>query len=74
MPNSIHPTDIEIDDSLDVEEVSKNDFAFIIGPDGELKTLMIPETFDMIIPDEVKMILEFYGIDDIENLANRTLH
>jgi hypothetical protein len=74
MPNSIHPTDIEIDDSSDVEEVSKNDFAFIIGPDGELKTLMIPETFDIIIPDEVKMILEFYGIDDIENLANRTLH
>lgn len=56
------------------EEYSQDDFGFIIGPDGELKSVMYPEHLMEDPPEEIKMILQIFGIDDINTLEDRTLH
>lgn len=62
----------EFDDSED--DFSADDFGFIIGPDGELKSIMYPEHLMEDPPEEIKLILQIFGIEDIETLENRTLH
>lgn len=56
------------------EEYSQDDFGFIIGPDGELKSIMYPEHLMEDPPEEIKLILQIFGIDDINTLEDRTLH
>jgi hypothetical protein len=51
-----------------------DDFGFVLGPDGELKSFMIPEHLMEDPPEEVLMILSIFGIDNIHELENRTLH
>lgn len=62
----------EFDDSED--DFSADDFGFIIGPDGELKSIMYPEHLMEDPPEEIKLILQIFGIEDIETIENRTLH
>jgi hypothetical protein len=55
------------------DEDSEN-FTFILGPDGELKHMLIPQDALDDLPLEVQAILELLGIDDITKITNRTLH
>ena len=52
----------------------ENDYGFIIGPDGELKSLMIPEDLMSDPPKEVLKILKIFKIVNIHQLEPRTLH
>jgi hypothetical protein len=63
-----------IEEFEETEEFGRDDFGFILGPDGELKSVMIPEDHMGELPEEVTMILSMYGIDDINKLNNRLLH
>ena len=75
MPNDNVIATVEIEDyDEEVAEYGKDDFGFILGPDGELKSFMIPEHLMEDPPEEVKMIFELFGIDDIHELNRRTLH
>lgn len=62
----------EYDDTED--EFSIEDFGFVIGPDGELKSVVYPEHLMDDPPEEILAILEIFGIDNIHMLENRTLH
>ena len=62
---------VEIEDN---EDLSPTDFGFIISSDGSLKSLMIPEDLMEDPPDEVQVILEMFGIENVHQLENRTLH
>lgn len=73
MPNNTSLEIQQIDESND-DEFTQDDFGFIIGPDGELKSIMYPEHLMEDPPEEVKMILQYFGIDDINTLENRVLH
>lgn len=73
MPNNIPANAVEIEE-YEEEEIDADDFGFIIGPDGELKSLMYPENLMEDPPEEIKMILRIFGIDDINDIDNRTLH
>ena len=42
------------------DEFTKDDFGFIIGPDGELKSIMYPEHLMEDPPEEIKMILQIF--------------
>jgi hypothetical protein len=55
-------------------EVSDDDFEFIIGPDGNLKSLSLPKHYMSDPPEEVSLILKLYGITDINEMIVRTLH
>jgi hypothetical protein len=67
-------TDFIVDELEVDDESSADDFGFIIGPDGELKSMMIPEHLMDDPPEEVILILKMFGIDDINTLDNRILH
>lgn len=77
MSNALN-NNISIDEIEEIEdtdnEFAPDDFGFIIGPDGELKSVMYPEKLMKDPPEEIKMILEIFGIDNIEMLENRILH
>jgi hypothetical protein len=74
MPNNASAVSIEIEEFEETEDFGKDDFGFILGPNGELKTFMIPEHLMTEPPEEVKMILSIFGIDDINDLENKLLH
>lgn len=59
---------------LDEDEFGPDDYGFIIGPDGTLKSIVYPEDLMESPPEEVQLILRLYGIDDYETLEGRTLH
>ncbi len=71
---TIPNTDFIIEEIEEEDETSADDFGFIIGSDGELKSMMIPEHFMSDPPEEVMLILKIFGIDDINSLGDRTLH
>lgn len=68
------PSDFIAEELETEDEYSIDDFGFVIGPDGILKSMVIPEHLMDDPPEEVKMILEIFGIDDIHQLEGRTLH
>lgn len=65
---------VSIEEYDEDDDNGPDDFSFVIGPDGSLKSFMVPEHLMEDPPDEVKMILSMFGIDDINEIENRTLH
>ena len=64
-------------DEIELDEIGKEDYGFIIGPDGELKHLFTPDEFLLDPPPVVKKILKLLGIKDINSLdfdGNDTVH
>lgn len=52
-----------------------DDYVFVLGPDGRLKTAMIPDTAAFESPENVSKILNIFGMIDINNMSgNETLH
>jgi len=71
MSNNIETTDVEI---VEVDGYSDNEFSFILDEDGDLKYFMMPENLMDDVPKKVKTILKLFGITDINELSNHTLH
>jgi hypothetical protein len=64
-------------EEIELDEIGKEDYGFIIGPDGELKHLFTPDEFLLDPPPVVKKILKLLGIADINSLdfdGNDTVH
>jgi hypothetical protein len=64
-------------EEIELDEIGKEDYGFIIGPDGELKHLFTPDEFLLDPPPVVKKILKLLGITDINSLdfdGNDTVH
>lgn len=54
--------------------LTEGDFVFIIDDQGLLKTVLVPEEFDVdsgILPANLKKIFKIFGI---KQLTNQTLH
>ena len=69
MPNK----DFDLD-GVEEANLDATDFGFIISADGELKSLMYPESLEGDPPEEIIMILEILGIDLTAPKGTRTLH
>jgi hypothetical protein len=67
-------TDYIVEEEIVEDEYDADDFGFVIGSDGQLKSLMIPEHLMDSPPEEVQAILEIFGIENIHQLEGRTLH
>lgn len=61
-------------EEAEYDEYSRDDFGFVIGPDGELKSIMYPEHLMDDPPEEIKLILQIFGIDNIDTIEDRILH
>jgi len=73
MSNNLATVEIE-EYQEDEDEMHHDDFGFIIGPDGSLKSVMYPEHLMDDPPQEIQAILSVFGIDSFNELGNRTLH
>jgi len=71
MSNNLATIEIE---EYQEEDYSQDDFGFIIGPDGSLKSIMYPEHLMEDPPQEIQAILSVFGINSFEELGNKTLH
>ena len=57
-----------------VDHLNEGDFIFIINEQGSLKTVLVPEDFDIDsgpLPANVKKVFKIFGIN---KLTNQTLH
>lgn len=63
-----------VEEEIVEDEHTADDFSFIIGPDGELKSMMIPTHLMDDPPETVQLILELFGIENVHQLEGRTLH
>lgn len=64
----------ELEQEFDEGEFTQDDYGFVIGPDGTLKSIAYPENLMEDPPLEVERILKIFGIESLENLTPRTLH
>jgi hypothetical protein len=56
------------------QDIGDEDYGFILGPDGELKSVFLPDVLPFKQPKNVAKILKMFGILDPEQLNNDTLH
>jgi hypothetical protein len=73
MPNK-NEIPVENFDEADDDDFDPSDFGFIISADGELKSMMYPDELLEDPPEEIQLILKLFGISDINELSNRTIH
>ena len=64
--------DEEIEDYDD--EFGPADYGFIIGPDGELKSMSIPENLMEDPPKSIRKIMKIFGIKDLHEITITTIH
>lgn len=65
--------ELSVDDVYDTE-ITDEDYGFIIGPDGELKSVFLPENMPFKTPKNIAKILKMFGITDPALLEEVTLH
>jgi hypothetical protein len=64
----------EPEQEFDEGEFTTDDYGFVIGPDGSLKSIAYPEDLMEDPPEEVTRILKIFGITGLADLVPRTLH
>lgn len=55
-------------------KLSEGDFVFIIDEQGSLKSVLVPEEFDVdvgLLPPNIKRVFKIFGI---KQLTNQTIH
>jgi hypothetical protein len=68
------PTPVVEVDEVEDSDYEADDFGFIIGADGHLKSVMFPENLMEDPPLEILLILKIFGINDIGDVEEKTLH
>jgi hypothetical protein len=66
--------ELAFEDGLYDTEISDEDYGFILGPDGELKSVFLPDNMPFKQPKNVAKILRMFKIMDGDQLDNSTLH
>ena len=66
--------ELAFEDGLHEDDIGDDDYGFIFGPDGELKSVFLPETMPFDTPEKIAKIFEIFGITDPERIENSTLH
>jgi hypothetical protein len=70
-PSNSEIEDIEEADFLD--NIGDEDFVLILDSNGDLKTMLLPESLTENIPANLVQILKVLGIDN-QSLQSRTIH
>ena len=75
MSKSTQEQDLDLGDIFDTD-IDDDDYGFIVGPDGELKSVFLPENIPFKTPKNITKILKLFGITDPAQLemGNDTLH
>ena len=54
--------------SDEYDEISDEDYGFVIGPDGELKSMFLPVNYSGEMPETVREIFKIFGINDLDDI------
>lgn len=75
MTKPVTEQELDFEEEVYEEEMSGEDYAFIIGPDGELKSVFLPDELPFNPPKNIAKILKVFGIADISDIdGTETLH
>lgn len=66
--------ELAIEDGFYENDISEEDYGFVFGPDGELKSVFLPDNMPFKTPDNIQKLLSIFGINDPDQLNNDTLH
>ena len=66
--------ELAFEDGLFDTDIEDEDYGFVFGPDGELKSVFMPTHIPFKPPKNVTKILKMFGIHDPGQLDDRTLH
>jgi ribonuclease PH len=67
--------DTVVEENEEEDVIGQDDFIIVIGPDGELKNIIFPNSLEDEPPEEIQLILHLYGIDDIDDISDvQTVH
>ena len=70
--------ELAIEDGFYEDDISEEDYGFIFGPDGTLKSVFLPDNLPFDTPENIQKILGIFGFSDPEQLMdltnNNTLH
>ena len=61
-------------EEYDFDDFNDGDYGFILGPDGELKSIMFPEELMENPPNKIVKILKILGVKDIHQIEPKTLN
>jgi len=65
----------DVDELLGGCDVKDNDYILVIGQDGNLKSVFMPDVDTDDIPESVQKTLAEYGVSDLNYASgNHTLH
>ena len=56
------------------DELSSNDYGFIISDDGELKAVYMPANGNILIPSSIKRVFKIFGIKNPDTIEIHTIH
>ena len=65
--------ELAIEDGLYDTEIEDDDYGIILGPNGELKSVFLPENMPFEVPEKLAKIFEILGYTDPDQFSN-TLH
>lgn len=66
--------EIELENQYD-DDISDDDYVFIVGADGELKQVILPESVPFNAPKKINRILKIFGVHDVSNIdLDATMH
>ena len=66
--------ELAFEDGICDSDIGEEDYGFILGPDGELKSVFLPDVIPFKQPKNIQKIFKMFGIVDAEALDNTTLH
>lgn len=66
--------ELEIEQDIYDEEIGDDDYGFIFGPDGELKSVFLPDNMPFETPEKIQKILALFGITDAGQFDDTVLH
>lgn len=70
MRQSEHTFDLEADV---LDDVTEEDYVFIVAPDGSLKSIVLPENYShSSMTDAIKTLLKSFGVNDLH--TQQTVH
>jgi hypothetical protein len=59
----------------ETDEMDEEDYAFIFGPDGEIKAVMVPEHLPFKLPKNINKIMKMLGITNLDQFnEDITIH
>jgi hypothetical protein len=65
--------ELAIEDGLYDTEIEDDDYGIILGPNGELKSVFLPDAMPFELPEKLAKIFEILGYTDPEALT-QTIH